>query len=693
MAKSSQIDIIINGIDNFTKTIGGAVDGIGKKLGDVGKTTASAFGVIGAAGLGTFATAATGVVGALGGIGLALGGMAKDAAGIEGVERAFSELASQAGTTGEAMLAAMQEGSGGTIAAADLMTQFNKAASLVNNQFATELPNAMSLVSKAAAATGQDMGFLMDSLVTGVGRVSPMILDNLGVQVDLTEATEAYAASHGLVAEELTKTEQQMAVQEMVMGKLQEKYGEMDSVYDTTASKMQQLQAGFTDFKNELGAAFMPVLTQLMDALMPIVKDMLYPMLGVVQALIPVFVGLMEALQPTIDVIVEFAQGIGEILDAFLNEDPERAIGAFTEQIGMLAEQLVETLPGIIEFGAELIMSIVQGIADSLPALMEAGMNITLTLIEMLIEMLPEMFNTGIDILLNLITGITNAFPDLMNVAIEAVMTLIMAIIKKLPDIINTGITVLQNLVDGILGAIPQLIAALPEVILALINTIVTLLPTILESGVGMLLALIDGIVAAIPDLVAAIPDIIAAMIDAIITLLPQILLAGVDIIFALIDGLIEAIPEIIAAIPDLIKAIIDTFKAHDWSTIGKDIVAGMKQGLENSWDSIKEKFGELLDKLPDWVKKMLGIDSPSKVFMEIGTHIPEGLAEGIKSAWELPQKAMKGLGAVTVGGFQSGVTGAGSSVTNNFNLTMPTSNNPSEVAMAFELMRAYGGV
>jgi len=68
----------------------------------------------------------------------------------------------------------------------DLMLSFNKASTLVSVDFAKQLPDAMQYLGKVSLATGQDLGFLLDSLVTGVGRVSPMILDNLGIQVALS---------------------------------------------------------------------------------------------------------------------------------------------------------------------------------------------------------------------------------------------------------------------------------------------------------------------------------------------------------------------------------------------------------------------------------------------------------------------------------------------------------------------------
>jgi len=175
---SRTIEIIINAVNKASP----AIESVGGSLQNLGKVA-----LAGVAGVAT-ATAA---------IGAALTKLAVDAAPMEGVSRAFEGLAESSGVGMDEMLAALKRGSAGMISNRDLMTSFNKAAQLVSTDFAVQLPNAMGYLGKVAAATGQDMNFMLDSLVTGVGRLSPMILDNLGIQVSLTEANEAYAASIG----------------------------------------------------------------------------------------------------------------------------------------------------------------------------------------------------------------------------------------------------------------------------------------------------------------------------------------------------------------------------------------------------------------------------------------------------------------------------------------------------------------
>jgi hypothetical protein len=61
---------------------------------------------------------------------------------------------------------------------------------------------------------------------------------------------------------------------------------------------------------------------------------------------------------------------------------------------------------------------------------------------------------------------------------------------------------------------------------------------------------------------------------------------------------------------------------------IGKDIVTGLWNGIQNMAGWLKDKVvGFFKNLLPDWAEKALGIKSPSKVFADIGKNIVGGLA------------------------------------------------------------------
>jgi uncharacterized membrane-anchored protein YhcB (DUF1043 family) len=63
---------------------------------------------------------------------------------------------------------------------------------------------------------------------------------------------------------------------------------------------------------------------------------------------------------------------------------------------------------------------------------------------------------------------------------------------------------------------------------------------------------------------------------------------------------------------------------------IGQDIGRGLVAGLEAAKDWVINKIQEIADVIPGWVKKRLGIASPSKVMAQIGQWTVQGMAKGL---------------------------------------------------------------
>ncbi len=78
---------------------------------------------------------------------------------------------------------------------------------------------------------------------------------------------------------------------------------------------------------------------------------------------------------------------------------------------------------------------------------------------------------------------------------------------------------------------------------------------------------------------------------------------------------------------------------------VGKNIVAGIKEGVSSAWNNMVEWFKGLFGDLVGIAKKILGIESPSKVFRdEVGKMIVAGLEVGIRRDSYLPARALEGV-------------------------------------------------
>lgn len=112
----------------------------------------------------------------------------------------------------------------------------------------------------------------------------------------------------------------------------------------------------------------------------------------------------------------------------------------------------------------------------------------------------------------------------------------------------------------------------------------------------------------------------------------------GGDIIALVQDGVEGARTAILNSVRTLLLDMkkIFTDLADTWKNIGMDIVNGIGAGITAAKDSLVKKAQDLANSLPGWVKEILGISSPSKVFAEIGRNVVEGLIVGIEN--QLPQ-------------------------------------------------------
>lgn len=247
---------------------------------------------------------------AAGGVAALAGTMATatmKASSLEGIQNTFYDLADGA------KLAEMQSASLNMVLDADLMETYNRAAIAVSKSFADDLPNAMQHMGKIVGATGEDMGYLLESYQFGIARLSPMILDNLGIQVNLAEANEAYAESIGVAVDELSKEEEQLALTQQVQELLAEKTADMGDHSDSAAVKLAQLKTMAGNLFVELGQVGLPVLTELVRPLVDLAQTYGPQASEVLERLTGVMTMVVGELQAGVDPLTVFSYVLEEL--------------------------------------------------------------------------------------------------------------------------------------------------------------------------------------------------------------------------------------------------------------------------------------------------------------------------------------------------------------------------------------------
>ena len=352
--------------------------------------------------------------------------------------------------------------------------------------------------------------------------------------------------------------------------------------------------------------------------------------------------------------------GIGKLVDKLAPVLIAKLPDAVNKVLPGLLNAVVNLANGVVEILPELV----QGLA---PPLLSAAVDIVKALAQSIPSLLTSLLDAGIAFITD------DSLPELVAQVIDAATQAILALVQTLSDpaslnaMVESALDLILALVHGLVDAIPQLIAAVPQLVGAITATIITELPNIMAAAGEIMVALIHGLMEALPELMAYVPNVIIAITNGLLNNLGTLISGGVRLLLAIAQGMIQAIPDMVAMIPRIIASIVDTFRSYNWSSIGKNIVAGMKQGVANAWKNFREWFKNLFGDLTNIAKKILGIASPSKVFKKIGQFTTEGLAIGIEQGGKDAFSAIKDVS-------QGVIDNYGASVSAGFGVSVGTS-------------------
>lgn len=203
------------------------------------------------------------------GMGLAIRGLVKEGLASQQISESFSRMTTQMGYSGDELISKLKEASAQTVDTTSLMLASNKAMALGVGTDIETMTTLMEIARVKGRALGMDTTQAFNDIVTGIGRGSPLILDNLGITIKLGEAQERYAEKLGKTVEEMTDAEKSQALLNAVITDGRKELAAIGEVTLTSAERMQQLSARFADMRSKVGEAFLPILEKLVDKLAP----------------------------------------------------------------------------------------------------------------------------------------------------------------------------------------------------------------------------------------------------------------------------------------------------------------------------------------------------------------------------------------------------------------------------------------
>lgn len=455
-----------------------------------------------------------------------------------------------------------------------------------------------------------------------------------GVKYDLSNLNDVYEAIHviqtelgitGTTAEEAASTIQGSAAM--------------------TKAAWDNLLVGLADDTQDFDAlltAFIDSITTLGENLIPRIQIVLQGIVKLISELGPriaeTLPGIVESVLPGL------LSGATSIVGAL--------VGVIPDLIDTLVSVIVDQGPALVQAGLDVILSLAEGLTSALPELASAATEIITTFITMLTDpgFLSGLVSAAADILLALNLAIIDAIPVLLESAPVIIENLASAIVEALPHLADAavqfaitlgemllttdwnalGASILQAIVDGLLSILGALLDAAAQIVSTIWDEITQ--TEWFQKGAEVLTKIVDGIRSILSGLSQAAAEIVNTVVDRIAQ--TEWFQKGSEILSKIVDGIKSFFSSLTSVAGEIVSEIWNSITNTDWLSLGSNIIQGIASGISSAIGHLVDAAKNAARSALDAAKGFLGIHSPSTVFKkEVGRQIPPGIGEGIEDA------------------------------------------------------------
>lgn len=566
---------------------------------------------------------------------------------------AMSSVGIEAEAGGTAMSAVIKKMQNAVSEGGKTLDNFAKAAGMSSKEF--------------AAAFEKDPIVALDAFIKGLAKSSEEgknlneILENVGIKgIRESDAILRLAGASDLLSEAVSMSTKAWEENTALTNEAEQRYA-------TTESQLRIFKNELNDLAMDIGEIVIPVLLDVIDAIRPWVERFKESS-DATKKFVVAIAAIMAAIGPLLMIIGSMATGLGVIIKGVskvvqwfggwskIAGGLRTALSALTGPIGIIIavitaliavgvlvyknwdtikEKSIEIWGAIANWFSEVWNTISEGIS--------VAWNSITNFFSTIWESIKEIFNTALGFVTDIIMGYWDSIKEgvsqvwegikqyfegvwelIKNIFLGAVLLIINLVTGNFEEIKKNAIAIWENIKEAfgnIWDGIKQIFSGALEIIWGYITQAwdnVKRTTEIAFNGVKHLISTIwNGIKKFFTETLSNIWKSVVQKFN--------------DIKNSVKEKMKEAYENIKKAWNDAVKFLKDI----DLKQIGKDIIQGLIDGIKAKVKAVADAVKEVTDKITSKIKKILGIKSPSRVMMEIGRFIMEGLGIGIENMGE----------------------------------------------------------
>ena len=268
--------------------------------------------------------------------------------------------------------------------------------------------------------------------------------------------------------------------------------------------------------------------------------------------------------------------------------------------------------------------------------------------------------SAGQNLMAKVVAGIRTKDTTVSSAVSNVITTALTKVENAAGEFNSVGRTLITNLTAGIRARGPEVSDAVSNIISGAATRIKNKNPEFESAGRSMMVNLIGGFRSKDDEVSTMLVSILTGALNKIKDKASNFEDVGKGFMNNVIAGIKANGGDVGTAASDAAKAAADRTKKQDcydkYKEAGKYLVQGFAKGIElNTWIA-EEATKKMAQKAIDKARQTLDINSPSKVFMAIGSGVVEGFVKGIRDDSNASEAAAANMATQTIDAFKSSI-------------------------------------
>lgn len=339
-----------------------------------------------------------------------------------------------------------------------------------------------------------------------------------------------------------------------------------------------------------------------------------------------------------------------DILKQLINLIPQLGT-KLGEGLANMAVAIGQNMPQLAQAFTDMITGMLQAVSNAMPQITQTMLDLITSMCKVLSQSAPMLASAAADLIVALLDGLSKNIGKIADKGAEVIVQFIDGISRNIGQVINAAIELSISFVEGLANGIEsnagRFQAAVSHLISASVNAVMgsgtALFRGLGNSCVGQL---ISGIASRIGQVASTVRQGISSAVSAARSFIGQFLSAGAQMIGNLVSGIRSRVSQVASTVRSAVSGAVRAARsgASQMVSAGSAMIQGLISGIKSAAGRVAAAAKSVVQGAINAAKSALKINSPSKVFIEIGAYTSEGMAIGIDKNARMVEKSSENM-------------------------------------------------